>query len=106
MKEHLYAAGIRLAAGSIDITPNTSLPGTSLLQSILGGIMLWSELALALGFILACVAWGIGHHQGNYKLAQQGRQGLLVVVVAIILVGSMNAIVNAALTVNLGVTSI
>ncbi len=53
--------------------------------------------------ICAAGAWAWGGHSGNYKLSSQGRTGLMWALVALVIVGSANALANWALGISIGV---
>jgi hypothetical protein len=96
-----YGAGNRMLA-ALNITPNSSLPGTSALEGFVGGLVTFIEIICFAALISAAGSWAWGGHSGNYKMASQGRTGLLWALVALIIVGSANALANWALGISIG----
>jgi hypothetical protein len=88
---------------AINITPNSSLPGTAALEGFVGGLITFVEIICFAALICAAGAWAWGGHSGNYKLSSQGRTGLLWALVALVLVGSANAQLARALGISIGV---
>ena len=88
---------------AINITPNSSLPGTAALEGFVGGLVTFVEIICFAALISAAGAWAWGGHSGNYKLSSQGRTGLLWALVALVIVGSANALANWALGISIGV---
>ncbi|MGB8196687.1 MAG: DUF6112 family protein [Acidimicrobiales bacterium] len=94
---------IQGTAGAIDISPNTSLPGTSLLQTAVGGLMTIVEYTLLAALLIAPLCWAWGSHTGNFNLSSRGRSAVVYILAAVVIVGSANALVNWALAANLGI---
>ncbi|HWD23949.1 MAG TPA: DUF6112 family protein [Acidimicrobiales bacterium] len=84
-----------LAASIVDISPNqNSLPGSSELTSLAGGLE-WVALLVALvGFVIGAAAWAIGSHSNNYQSAAAGRRAVLVSGAAALVIGAAPAVVN------------
>jgi hypothetical protein len=78
-----------------DISPNTTgLPGISALQHIVGALLTVGLIACLAGLVLAAIFWAVGHHSANPSIAARGKAGVLVAVVASILVGGANVLVD------------
>ena len=88
----LLSSGV--LAANPGVTPNSNgIPGISLLQSIVGGILTAGFVACVGGLVIASVCWALGSHQGNARLAISGRTGVLVSIAAAVLVGGADALV-------------
>lgn len=85
-----------MAVGLIaDISPNTTgLPGISALSQIVGALLSVALIACLAGLVLAAIFWAVGHHSANPSIAARGKTGVLVAVVASILVGGANVLVD------------
>jgi Family of unknown function (DUF6112) len=94
---------IQGTADAIDISPNTSLPGTSLLQTAVGGLMTIVEYTLLAALLIAPLCWAWGSHTGNFNLSSRGRSAVIYILAAVVIVGSANALINWALAANLGI---
>jgi Family of unknown function (DUF6112) len=78
-----------------DISPNTTgLPGISSLQHIVGALLTVGLIACLAGMVLAAIFWAVGHHSANPSIAARGKAGVLVALVASILVGGANVLVD------------
>ena len=78
-----------------DVTPNTTgLPGISTLSSIVGALLTVALIACLGGLVLAAIVWAVGHHSANPNIAGRGKTGVLVALVASILVGGANVLVD------------
>ena len=78
-----------------DISPNsTGLPGISSLQNIVGALLTVGLIACLAGLVLAAIFWAVGHHSANPSIAARGKAGVLVAVVASILMGGANVLVD------------
>ena len=88
----LLSSGV--LAANPGVTPNSNgIPGISLLQSIVGGILTAGFVACVAGLVIASVCWALGSHLGNARLAISGRTGVLVSIAAAVLVGGADALV-------------
>src|ERR1700731_3757196 len=81
---------------AISITPNQSLPGMSLLTSLVGGLMWAVEILLIAGFFLSAGLWGVGSHLANSNMSIKARNGLFIALCAGIAVGAGNTAMNWA----------
>jgi hypothetical protein len=78
-----------------DINPNTTgLPGIALVSSIVGALLTVGLIACVAGLVLAAIIWAIGHHSANPSIAGRGKTGVLVALVAAVLVGGANVLVD------------
>jgi Family of unknown function (DUF6112) len=78
-----------------DISPNsTGLPGISSLQNLVGALLTVGLIACLAGLVLAAIFWAVGHHSANPSIAARGKAGVLVAVVASILMGGANVLVD------------
>jgi hypothetical protein len=96
-------AGAHRMLEAINITPNSSLPGTAALEGLVGGLITFVEIICFAALISAAGAWAWGGHSGNYKLSSQGRTGLMWALLALVIVGSANVLANWALKISIGV---
>lgn len=78
------------------VTPSATLPGSSLLTSILSGV-LWFGIALSLiGVIISAIVMALGKHSNNGQMASRGHSGLFASIVAALVCGGAVALVNFA----------
>ncbi len=78
-----------------DISPNTTgLPGISLVSNIVGALLTFALIACLAGLVLAAIVWAVGHHSANPTVAGRGKTGVLVALVAALLVGGANVLVD------------
>jgi hypothetical protein len=87
---------------AVSITPNSSLPGTSLAESIVGGLMTLALIGCIAGIVLSAGSWAVGGWQGNHKLVSNGKAGVMYAILGALVVVSANAIINWATGQNLG----
>ena len=100
---HLYAA-VFVGAATIVLTmgpasaqvvpdpqPDTSMPGASLVTSILGWLKFGSLAAAVAGILGGGVAVGVGHFGNNYGAAAAGRKWVLGGIGAAALAGMAHA---------------
>lgn len=84
-----------MLAASVNITPNTTgLPGISTLESIVGALLTVALIAALAGVVLSALIWSIAHHSHNPSVAARAKTGVIVSIVAAILIGSANELVN------------
>ena len=84
------AAGRRLVA----VDPNSELPGTAQLISLVGGLMTWVLLACVLAVLAGAAAWGFGARNGHFGASQQGRLMVVGGVAGAMITGAAAALVN------------
>ena len=82
-------------ANVIDISPDgSSIPGSSELTSLAGGLE-WVALLVALvGFVIGAAAWAIGSHANNYQSAAAGRRAVLVSGAAALVIGAAPTVID------------
>jgi hypothetical protein len=78
-----------------DIAPNTTgLPGIATLSNIVGALLTIGLIACLAGLVIAVIVWAIGSHSSNPSLAGKGKGGVLIALVAAILIGGANILVD------------
>ena len=78
----------------VAVDPNSKLPGTAQLTSLVGGLMTWVLLACVLAVLAGAAAWGLGSRNGHYGASQQGRMMVLGGVAGAMITGAAAALVN------------
>jgi hypothetical protein len=78
----------------VSVTPNSKLPGTTQLNSLIGGMVTWVLLACVGAVLLGAAAWGIGNRSGYYGAQQNGRMMVLGGAVGAMVAGAASALVN------------
>jgi hypothetical protein len=79
---------------AVTVNPNSKLPGTAQLTSLVGGLMTWVLLACVLAILAGAAAWGFGARSGHYGASQQGRTMVLGGVAGAMITGAAAALVN------------
>ena len=83
-----------IAATRLGGNPNPNgLPGSSALQSLVGGVAFWALLGALAGLIISAAVWALSSHAGNYHHAGVGKRGTLVSSGAALLIGAAPAII-------------
>jgi len=78
-----------------DVSPNTTgLPGINTISSIVGALLTIGLISCVAGLVLAAIVWVIGSHSSNPNLASRGKSGVLVALVAALLIGGANVLVD------------
>ena len=78
-----------------DVSPNTTgLPGITTISNIVGALLTIGLISCVAGLVIASIVWAIGSHSSNPNLAGRGKTGVLVALVAAILIGGANVLVN------------
>jgi hypothetical protein len=91
----LVTAGPALAAGGVNISPNsTGLPGITAGETIVGALLTFGVIASVAGVILGAMVWSVGNHSSNPQVVSRGKTGVMAGVVAAILCGGAMAITN------------
>lgn len=86
-------AAVVLAAGTgFDAKTNSSLPGTSVIRELVGGLMAWAMYAAVAAIVIGAAAVGLSNASHNPHGASRGKMLLLGGVVGLILIGGANAI--------------
>jgi hypothetical protein len=91
----LLAATARADAAPT-IQPNTSIPGTAEAQRLVGGLWTLGFVAATAGFVLGLAMMGIAGHSGNAHLRERGRVGVVASLIAVVLLGAANALLQWA----------
>ncbi|MCW2594131.1 MAG: hypothetical protein JWP39_19 [Jatrophihabitans sp.] len=78
----------------VSVTPNSKLPGTTQLNTLIGGLVTWVLLACVGAVLLGAAAWGIGSRSGYYGAQQNGRMMVLGGAVGAMVAGAASALVN------------
>lgn len=93
MSTQLVVAG--LMASGVTVTPNsTAIPGINTLSTLVGSLMAFG-LVLSLGGFVGCaIVMAIGHHSANPQWSSRGKTGLLVCLVAALLIGGSDLLIN------------
>lgn len=86
-----------------DVSPNTTgLPGINTISNIVGALLTIGLIACVAGLVIAAIVWAIGSHSSNPNLASRGKTGVLVALVAAILIGGANVLVDFFVTTGQG----
>lgn len=86
-----------------DVSPNTTgLPGINSISNIVGALLTIGLIACVAGLVIAAMVWAIGSHSSNPNLASRGKTGVLVALVAAILIGGANVLVDFFVTTGKG----
>lgn len=95
MSTYLIGVLTPVLRGDPGVHPNTTgLPGISTLQSIVGALLTVGIIACVGGLVVSAICWGVGGHQGNARLAEGGKRGILAAIAAGILVGGADALIT------------
>jgi hypothetical protein len=78
----------------VSITPNSKLPGTTQLNTLIGGMVTWVLLACVAAVLIGAASWGIGNRSGYYGATQNGRMMVLGGSVGAMVAGAASALVN------------
>ena len=78
----------------VAVDPNSKLPGTTQLNSLIGGLMTWVLLACVAAVLLGAAAWGFGSRTGHFAASQHGRGMVLGGVAGAMITGAAAALVN------------
>ncbi len=86
-----------------DVSPNTTgLPGITTISNIVGALLTIGLISCVAGLVLAAIVWAIGSHSSNPNLASRGKAGVLVALVAAVLIGGANVLVDFFVTTGKG----
>jgi hypothetical protein len=95
--------GIGFVGLTADISPNSNgLPGISSLSNIVGALLTIGLIACVAGLVIAAIVWAIGTHSSNPHLGSRGKTGVLVALVAAMLIGGANVLVDFFVTAGKG----
>ncbi|WAX55124.1 DUF6112 family protein [Jatrophihabitans cynanchi] len=82
-------------AGPPHIDPNTNgLPGVGEAEKIVGALLTFGVIAAVAGLVVAAIVWAFGGHSANPALVHRGKSGVLVALVAALLIGAANVLVQ------------
>lgn len=79
---------------AVAVEPNSKLPGTAQLNSLVGGLVTWVLLACVTAVLAGAAAWGLGARSGHFGASQQGRTMVLGGAVGAMITGAAAALVN------------
>ena len=86
---------VRLVASGVNVTPNsTAVPGLSTLSTLVGSLMAFGLVLSLAGFVGCAIVMSIGHHSANPQWSTRGKMGLLVCLVAALLIGGSDLLIN------------
>jgi hypothetical protein len=89
-------AAVRLVASGVTVTPNsTAIPGINPLSTLVGSLMAFGLVLSLAGFVGCAIAMAIGHHSANPQWSTRGKTGLLVCLVAALLIGGSDVLINS-----------
>ena len=95
--------GAGVAGPVADVSPNsTGLPGINSLSNIVGALLTIGLIACVAGLVIAAIVWAIGTHSSNPHLGSRGKAGVLVALVAAMLIGGANVLVDFFVTAGKG----
>ncbi|MFI5035576.1 MAG: DUF6112 family protein [Acidimicrobiales bacterium] len=82
-------------ASGVNVTPNsTAIPGLSTLSTLVGSLMAFGLVLSLAGFVGCAIVMAIGHHGGNPQWSSRGKTGLLVCLLAALLIGGSDLLIN------------
>jgi hypothetical protein len=90
----LAAVASGVLPADVSITPNSKLPGTTQLNTLIGGMVTWVLLACVTAVLIGAASWGIGNRSGHYGATQNGRMMVLGGSVGAMVAGAASALVN------------
>jgi len=97
-------ASARLMASGVTVTPNST--GDTRHQTLCrrSWVHSWPSVSCSrwAGFVGCAIVMAIGHHSGNPQWSTRGKMGLLVCLVAALLIGGSDLLINTFY--NLGTT--
>ena len=79
---------------AVSVHPNSNLPGTAQLVSLVGGLTTWVLLACVVAVLAGAAAWGFGSRSGHYGASQNGRMMVLGGALGALVAGAASALVN------------
>lgn len=90
-----HPSAVQLVASGVNVTPNTTaIPGLSTLSSLVGSLMAFGLVLSLAGFVGCAIVMAIGHHSANPQWSTRGKMGLLVCLVAALLIGGSDLLIN------------
>jgi hypothetical protein len=83
-------------ASGVTVTPNsTAVPGINTLSTLVGSLMAFGLVLSLAGFVGCAIVMAIGHHGANPQWSTRGKTGLIVCLVAALLIGGSDVLINA-----------
>jgi hypothetical protein len=90
-----HLSSVQLVASGVNVTPNTTaIPGLSTLSTLVGSLMAFGLVLSLAGFVCSAIVMAIGHHSANPQWSTRGKMGLLVCLVAALLIGGSDLLIN------------
>ena len=90
-----HLSSVQLMASGVNVTPNTTaIPGLSTLSTLVGSLMAFGLVLSLAGFVGCAIIMAIGHHSANPQWSTRGKMGLLVCLVAALLIGGSDILIN------------
>ena len=90
-----HFSSVQLVASGVNVTPNsTAIPGLKTLSTLVGSLMAFGLVLSLAGFVGCAIAMAIGHHSANPQWSTRGKMGLLVCLVAALLIGGSDLLIN------------
>ena len=86
----------------ISITQNSSIPGTSKVEGLIGGLMTLGLAGCVAAVVFGGAAWGFGERRANFTAAHHGRRLVEGGLLGAVAIGAAVALVNQAMGVGLG----
>lgn len=91
----IHLSSARLMASGVNVTPNsTAIPGLNTLSTLVGSLMAFGLVLSLAGFVGCAIVMAIGHHSANPQWSTRGKMGLLVCLVAALLIGGSDLLIN------------
>ena len=88
-------SSVQLVASGVNVTPNsTAIPGLKTLSTLVGSLMAFGLVLSLAGFVGCAIVMAIGHHSANPQWSTRGKMGLLVCLVAALLIGGADLLIN------------
>ena len=90
-----HLSSVQIVASGVNVTPNTTaIPGLSTLSTLVGSLMAFGLVLSLAGFVGCAIVMSIGHHSANPQWSTRGKMGLLVCLVAALLIGGSDLLIN------------
>lgn len=83
---------------AVSVHPNSKLPGTAQLMSLVGGLTTWVLIACVVAVLAGAAAWGFGSRSGHMGASQSGRMMVLGGALGAVVAGAASALVNFGFT--------
>jgi len=90
-----HLSSVQFVASGVNVTPNsTAIPGLKTLSTLVGSLMAFGLVLSLAGFVGCAIVMAIGHHSANPQWSTRGKMGLLVCLVAALLIGGSDLLIN------------